>query len=158
MLSQKARYALKALIALASAPRGAPMHTRDIAERGGSIPRSFLEQILLELKRHRLVESRRGKEGGYLLARNPADTTIGEIVRMTDGPIAPLSCLSRTSYRRCEDCPDEDSCALRLAFAEAFAAQLQVLENTTLAQAVARSQEAKAAGAPSADFFAGANI
>jgi Rrf2 family protein len=158
MLSQKARYAIKALIALASAPRGAPLQTREIAERGDAIPRSFLEQILLELKRHRLVDSRRGKEGGYLLARNPADVSIGEIVRMMEGPIAPLSCLSRTSYRRCEDCFDESACALRLAFAEAFAAQLQVLENTTLAQVVARAEEARGLGATPPDFYLGADI
>ena len=158
MLSQKARYALKAMIALASAPRGAPLQTREIAERGDSIPRSFLEQILLELKRHRLVESRRGKEGGYMLARGPAEISIGEILRTMEGPLAPLTCLSRNSYKRCEDCAEETACGLRIAFSEAFAAQLKVLEGTTLAQVVARAHEARALGAASGDFFIGADI
>jgi len=143
MISQKARYAIKALIALASAPPGAPVQTREIAERGGRIPRAFLEQILLDLKRHRVVESRRGKVGGYSLTRAPGDLSLGEILRIVDGPIAPLSCLSKNYYRRCDDCEEEETCALRLALIEAFEAQVAALERTTLADVLARVAAAK---------------
>jgi len=142
MISQKARYSFKALAALARAAPGETVQTRQIAEQE-NIPRAFLEQILLELKRNRLVASRRGKEGGYFLCLPPEDISIGRILRVTDGPIAPLSCLSRHSYRRCEDCPDETACALRAGFAEAFAAQLEVLEKISLADALRSSALAK---------------
>lgn len=136
MISQKARYSFKALIALARRP-DETVPIRDIAE-AENIPRSFLEQILLDLKRHRIVGSRRGKVGGYYLAQPAGEITLGQILRLSDGPIAPLSCLSRQSYRRCEDCPSESACALRIAFKEAFDAQADVLERTTLEQAAAR--------------------
>jgi Rrf2 family protein len=157
MISQKARYAFKALFALSRANPGTTLQTREIAEVEG-IPRAFLEQILLDLKRNRLVESRRGKEGGYRLAKSPEDIHFGEVLRLIDGPIAPLSCLSRHSYRRCEDCKDEAACALRAAFAEAFDVSLRILEATTLAQAL---QKAETMGEPvgyGANAYSGAFI
>lgn len=159
MISQKARYAIKALIALSGAPRGEPVQTREIAERGGGIPRAFLEQILLDLKRHGVVVSRRGKVGGYALTRAPADLSLGEILRIVDGPIAPLSCLSRNYYRRCDDCEEEVTCALRLALMEAFEAQVATLERTTLADVQARVAAAKGDAAwQGPDSFMGAYI
>ncbi|MDH7796539.1 MULTISPECIES: Rrf2 family transcriptional regulator [unclassified Beijerinckia] len=158
MISQKARYSFKALTALARAAPGETVQTRQIAEQE-NIPRAFLEQILLELKRNRLVTSRRGKEGGYFLSRSPEEISIGQVLRATDGPIAPLSCLSRHSYRRCEDCPDEAACALRAGFAEAFSAQLEVLEKISLASAMRHALEAKANGAaPDMELYMGAGI
>jgi Rrf2 family protein len=156
MISQKARYSFKALIALALRPEET-VSIRDIAE-GENIPRSFLEQILLDLKRHRLVDSRRGKVGGYFLAQPANQITLGQILRLSDGPIAPLSCLSRQSYRRCEDCPDESCCALRIAFKEAFDAQVDVLDRTTLAQAAARGAAARELQHAFDDTFIGAGI
>ena len=101
MISQKAKYALRALVALARAGNKS-LVTSDIAERE-QIPRKFLEQILLELKRDGIVQSRRGKSGGYALLR-PADTiTFGQVLRLIDGPLAPVPCLSRVAYRRCKD-------------------------------------------------------
>lgn len=135
MISQRARYAFKALIALARADRAAGMQIRDIALQE-QIPRKFLEQILLSLKAGGLIVSRRGREGGYALLKKPEEISLGVVLRMIDGPIAPLPCLSRTAYRRCNDCPTEDLCAVRAGFAEAYDASLRVLETTTIAQAI----------------------
>jgi Rrf2 family protein len=136
MISQKARYAFKALIALSESPSAECRQARDIAE-SERIPQSFLEQILLELRRAGLVASRRGREGGHFLLKDPADITFGEVLRLIDGPVAPLPCLSRTAYRRCHDCKDEKSCVMRRAFGRAYNATLEVLEQTSLADACA---------------------
>jgi Rrf2 family protein len=132
MLSQRAKYALKAMLDLAGAPPGQPVQIADIAERQ-AIPKRFLEQIMLDLKRAGWVDSRRGKQGGYLLVMLPALITIGAIVRQVDGPMAPLSCLSHTAYRRCVDCADESRCAIRRAFAPVHQAQLAVLDHMSVA-------------------------
>jgi Rrf2 family protein len=158
MISQKARYSIKALIVVAAAAPGEPLRTREIAQRGGNIPRSFLEQILLELKRHRFVESRRGKEGGFILARPASQITLGDILRVMDGPIAPLSCLSKNYYRRCEDCLTEETCSLRLALLEAFEAQVAALEQTTLADILAKTAAARGDSDWESGTFLGAYI
>ncbi len=135
MISQKAKYALRALVALARQPPGKPVFIGDIAE-AQAIPKKFLEQILLELKHHGLVVSRRGKAGGYGLLR-PADTiSFGEVLRIVDGPIAPLPCLSKIAYRRCEDCKEEASCEIRRVFAQVADVTRAVLDRTTIADAV----------------------
>lgn len=157
MISQKARYSIKALLALASAAPGKPLQTREIAEAGG-IPRAFLEQILLEMKRHRFVESRRGKEGGFILARPPSAITLGDVLRVMDGPIAPLSCLSKKFYRRCEDCLTEETCSLRIGLMEAFEAQVEALDRTTLADVLSRTAAARGDSAWENGTFVGAYI
>jgi Rrf2 family protein len=135
MISQKAKYALRALIALARQPPDKPIFIGDIAE-SQKIPKKFLEQILLDLKRHGLVASKRGKAGGYGLLR-PADTiSFGEVLRLVDGPIAPLPCLSKMAYRRCADCKDEAGCEVRRVFAHVAAATRDVLDRTTIADAL----------------------
>jgi Rrf2 family protein len=137
MISQKAKYALRALIALARADTpDATLVIADIAA-GQRIPRKFLEQILLDLKRHGIVESRRGKAGGYLLLRKPSEITFGEVLRIVDGPIAPLPCLSRIAYRRCADCSSEERCEIRRVFARVAEATRDVLDDTTIADCVA---------------------
>jgi Rrf2 family protein len=141
MISQRARYAFKALIVLGRAGKGADMQIRDIAMKE-QIPRKFLEQILLSLKAGGLITSKRGRDGGYALLKNPEDISLGSVLRMIDGPIAPLPCLSRTAYRKCDDCPSEELCAVRAGFAEAYDASLRVLETTTIAQAI-KAAEAK---------------
>jgi Rrf2 family protein len=134
MISQRAKYALRALVALARAQTGA-MVTSEIADQQ-RIPRKFLEQILLELKREGIVQSKRGKLGGYALLK-PADTiTFGEVLRLIDGPIAPLPCLSRIAYRRCIDCGSESSCEIRRVFARVAQSARAVLDETTIADAV----------------------
>ena len=135
MISNKARYAFRALLAIARAPQGEAMASADIARRH-TIPHKFLEQILLDLKKAGILESRRGKSGGYTMLR-PADTvTFGEILRLFEGPLAPLPCLSRQSYRRCDDCESESSCDLRREFGRAYDASRKVLDLRTLADAI----------------------
>jgi Rrf2 family protein len=147
MISQKARYAFKALLALTRAGEGRSLQTREIAavER---IPQSFLEQILIVLKRAGLVGSRRGPEGGHFLIKDPAAITFGQVLRLIDGPVAPLPCLSRTAYRRCEDCTDEATCGVRKVFGNAYDATLEVLERTTVADAAAHPGDAVGTAPP----------
>ena len=135
MLSQKAKYALRALLELAQAGPGEALLISDIAERQ-RLPKKFLEQILLELKRRGIVQSKRGKNGGYALLKPPSVISFGEIVRIVDGPLAPLPCLSRTAYRRCDDCVDEARCAIRRVFAVTHAATAKVLDETSLVDAI----------------------
>ena len=136
MISQKAKYALRALIALArSHGSDDTQMISEIAERQ-RIPKKFLEQILLDLKHHGIVMSRRGKAGGYMLLKSPDTITFGEVLRIVDGPIAPLPCLSRMAYRRCEDCRDEKNCEVRRVFALVAEATRDVLDRTTIADSI----------------------
>jgi Rrf2 family protein len=135
LISQKAKYALRALVALVKARPGEPVMISEIS-REQAIPKKFLEQILLELKRAGMVNSRRGRMGGYELLRQADEITFGEVLRLIDGPIAPLPCLSKIAYRRCEDCKDEGSCEIRHVFARVTIATREVLDTTTLADAV----------------------
>lgn len=132
MISQKAKYALRALAALARATDRTPMLIADIAEQQ-KIPKKFLEQILLDLKHRGLVMSKRGKDGGYLLLKPAHEITFGEILRMIDGPIAPLPCLSQTAYRKCDDCLSEQECEIRHVFARVADATREVLFSATIA-------------------------
>jgi Rrf2 family protein len=135
MISQKAKYALRALVSLAQAPKGEPVFISDIAEQQ-SIPKKFLEQILLDLKRQGVLVSRRGKFGGYQLLKDPEEITFGSILRIVDGPIAPLPCLSQMAYRRCEDCKSEGNCEIRRVFAEVAAVTREVLDKRTIGDAI----------------------
>lgn len=135
MISRKAKYALKALVLLARQDSGKSLQANEIAVTG-SIPRKFLEQILLELKVNGLVASRRGRAGGYLLSVPPERITVSQVLRIVDGPIAPLGCISRTAYQSCPDCPSEAECAIRRMFAATYATTLQMLDRTTLASAM----------------------
>jgi len=138
VISNKAKYAFRALLAVAAAPEGESLPSAEIARRY-AIPHKFLEQILLDLKKAGILESRRGKSGGYVMLR-PADTvTFGEVLRIFEGPLAPLPCLSRQSYRRCEDCVSEATCEIRREFGRAYDASRQVLDSRTLADALANS-------------------
>jgi Rrf2 family protein len=133
VISQKAKYALRALVALAR--QGNSMMIGEIASRE-RIPRKFLEQILLELKRHGIVMSRRGKLGGYELLMPADQITYGQVLRIIDGPIAPLPCLSRIAYRRCADCRTEDECEIRRVFARVATSAREVLDRTTIADSL----------------------
>lgn len=132
MLSKKSKYGLKAMLALASRGDHGPVMVADIAAQE-TIPKKFLDQILLDLKRHGLVQSRRGKAGGYLLARSPAEISLGEIVRILEGPLALIPCVSETAYHRCSECADEATCGLRLAMKRVRDATASILDGTTLA-------------------------
>ena len=142
MLSQKARYALRALFVLGSRESEEPVMIADIAE-GANVPRKFLEQILLELKKRGIVHSMRGKFGGYTLGRKPQDITFAEIIRVIDGPLALSPCASRTAYRKCDDCEDEVTCAIRKVLLDVREATAGILEHRTLAQALADERASK---------------
>ena len=140
MLSQKARYGLRALIELARAD-GAQLSAGELALRAGT-PRKFLEAILLELSRSQIVVSRRGKFGGYILARPAPEITFAEIIRVIDGPLALAPCVSpRLGYRKCADCPDLDTCTLREALLRTRDATAAVLEAYSLAEAAASAAQ-----------------
>ncbi len=147
MITMKTKYALKALSRLASSKPGEPMLIADIAEQE-SIPRKFLELILVELKQHGILSSRKGRGGGYLLAKTPDTISVAAVMRVLDGPIAPVPCLSRTAYQRCAECRNEATCGVRLVFREAHEASVHVLENTTLADMIGRVELASRAGLP----------
>jgi Rrf2 family protein len=147
MITMKTKYALKALCRLALAQPGERILIADIAEQE-AIPRKFLELILGELKQHGILQSRKGRGGGYTLAKNPDTITVAAVLRVLDGPIAPVPCLSRTAYQRCAECRDEATCGVRLILREAHAASVQVLENTTLADMVERVANAGKSSLP----------
>jgi Rrf2 family protein len=142
MLSQKARYALRALFVLGLHEGKEPVMIADIAEQA-NVPRKFLEQILLEMKRRGIVHSMRGKFGGYTLGREPEDISFAEVLRVIDGPLALSPCASRTAYRKCDDCEDENTCAIRKVLLQVRDTTAEILENHTLAHALADLKSAK---------------
>jgi Rrf2 family protein len=145
MLSQRCKYALKAMVDLARAS-GDSRRVSDIAEQE-NIPRKFLEAIMADLKKGLLVASARGKLGGYRLSRPSDLITFGEIIRLIDGPLALLPCASQNFYRRCEDCEDETTCVLRRVLIDARNEVAAVLDRTTLATALGGSPQSQFAAA-----------
>jgi len=139
MISQKAKYALKALTVLADEYGKGPVLIADVSNRE-RIPRSFLELILLEMKNHRFLDSRKGRGGGYFLAKPPARITVGQVLRAIEGPLAPLPCASKTAYRKCDECRDERTCAVRLLMVDVREATARILDSTTLEDLLKRSQ------------------
>jgi Rrf2 family protein len=135
-LSKKGEYALRALIDLGIA-REVGRELVQLTELADNqqIPVKFLEQIMLELREAKFVESRRGKFGGYLLAQPPADITMGSVVRALEGPLAPIACVSQTAYERCT-CPDEDHCGLRMLMMDVRNAIAGILDRYTVADVV----------------------
>jgi Rrf2 family protein len=140
MLSQRAKYALKAMICLAARRGTEPASVTEIA-RKANVPRAFLEQILSDLKRRNLLISRRGKQGGFILARPPREITFADIIRHIDGPLALAPCASRTAYRPCPECGDVETCTLRPTLIAARDATARILETTTLADTYAAAVE-----------------
>ena len=139
-LSKRGEYGLKAMIDLASSGlQQHPMQIKDIAQRE-QIPAKFLEQILLTLKNAGLLKSKVGAGGGYYLAKPANEITLGQIVRVLDGPLAPIRCVSQMAYERCT-CSDEETCGLRLVMLDVRNAIAGILDHTTLAD-VARRVEA----------------
>jgi Rrf2 family protein len=134
MITQKMKYALKALIVMAEerAGQGRALRIEEIAQQSGA-PKRFLEHILLEIRNAGVIASIRGRNGGYILIKDPSTVSVSELLRLIDGPIAPLACLSRRAYQRCEDCADEDTCRIRKVFAEVFWSYLLIIESLTLA-------------------------
>ena len=139
MLSQRAKYALKAMISLAADRGLKPLSVTDIAKRA-NVPRAFLEQILSDLKRRNLLISTRGAQGGFRLAREPDQISFADVIRHIDGPLALAPCASRTAYRPCPECGDVKTCTLRRTLVKARDAIAQVLENTNLADVAGRKR------------------
>lgn len=131
MLTRKSKYGLKAVLELAEEPDRRPVLIAELAERQ-RIPKKFLEAILLELKRHGLLGSKKGKGGGYFLGRDPSQITLGQVIRILDGPLALIPCVSQTAYMKCDECVDEQTCGIRLAMKEVRDATAHILDNTSL--------------------------
>src|SRR5690606_8131117 len=121
-----------------------PVLIAEIAE-SERIPQKFLEAILLELKKEGFLDSRKGKGGGYFLAKAPEGVTLGAVVRKMEGPLALLPCASQTAYRRCDDCADERTCGLRMTMKDVRDRTAEILDSTTLADVEARVRQAAAA-------------
>jgi len=132
VLSRKSKYGLKALLMLAEDANRGPVLVSELAERD-AIPKKFLEAILLELKRRGVVQSKKGKGGGYFLRRKASEITFGEVIRALDGPLAAVPCVSETAYMECAECVDEATCGVRIAMKEVRDATANILDRTTLA-------------------------
>lgn len=141
-LSKKGEYAIRALVEI-----GFESHTRPnsliqistVAERT-NIPEKFLEQILLALRNGGVLKSKRGVEGGYALAKSPVEINLGEVVRLLDGPLAPIPCVSLSAYEPCS-CPDEESCGLRIAMKQVRDAICNILDNYKLDRLISEVQK-----------------
>jgi Rrf2 family protein len=133
MLTRKGKYGLKALVHLAGLPEGQLAFVTDIAN-ANNIPKKFLDGILGDLRKAGFVRSKTGKDGGYMLARAPDEIRVGHVIRVLDGPLAPIACASRTAYQRCDDCVNEKKCTVRLMMLEVRNAIATILDNRTLAE------------------------
>ncbi len=132
VLTAKGKYCLKALACLAALEPGESMQGIEIAERH-NIPKKFLDAILGDLRRAGFVFSKKGPGGGYMLARAPSKMRIGHIIRMIDGPLAPLACASRTAFKPCRDCTDVETCTIRLMMSRVRDAMSDILDNMSVA-------------------------
>lgn len=139
MISKKTKYALKALHYLADQTGDQLVLIADLA-KAENIPKKFLEFILLSLRKGGILQSRIGKGGGYSLAKPPASITIGNVVRILEGDIAPVQCLSSSRQEHCEECRDEKTCGIRLVMVDVNNALTQVFDKLTLADMVERSE------------------
>ena len=132
MLTAKGKYSLKALAHLAAQEPGATAQASEIAA-ASNIPKKFLDAILGELRNAGIVHSRKGPGGGYMLARAPSEIKLGRVIRVIDGPLAPIACASRTAFQPCRDCRDVTACAVRQMMTTVRDAISDVLDRVTLA-------------------------
>lgn len=142
MLSNKAKYAIKALIALGKNYGQEPMQILRIAEQE-QIPKKFLEQILLEMRNAGMLYSKKGAGGGYNLNKDPEDIRLSQVMRLIDGPIALLPCVSLNFYRRCDECKTEEICGIKDTFLDVRNAMLGILNDTSVADLINRENELK---------------
>jgi Rrf2 family protein len=131
MLSKKTQYAFQALMYLAQKPNNEPVLIAEISKKK-KIPLKFLENILLELRKAGILESKKGKGGGYYFAKNPKDIQLATVMRLLDGPIALVSCVSLYFYEKCKNC-DEKSCGLHTVMEQVRDVNLKILEKKTIA-------------------------
>ncbi|MDC9723778.1 MAG: Rrf2 family transcriptional regulator [Urechidicola sp.] len=131
MLSKKTKYGLKALTFLARQDSKEPIQIAEIS-RNENISQKFLESILLSLRKTGILGSKKGKGGGYYLIKEPADIVMTDVIRVLEGPIAMVSCVSLNFYEKCDDCPDEATCCVNKLMIQVRDATLQIFKNTTL--------------------------
>ncbi|MGD0360988.1 MAG: Rrf2 family transcriptional regulator [Bryobacteraceae bacterium] len=141
-ISKKTKYALEALYSLSRHYGEGPILVHSVATEE-AIPLKFLQAILLELRNRGVVMSKKGRAGGYELSRPPEDITVGSVIRMIEGPLAPLPCARETNYRRCDECKDEQTCGTRLVMRRVRDAVAHILDSTTLADVIREVDKAK---------------
>jgi len=141
-ISKRTQYGLKAVLNLASRHGKGPVLIATLAEEE-TIPVKFLELILLDLKSRGVLNSKKGKGGGYELSRPPSTITVGSLIRMMEGPLAPLPCASETAFKACAECPDVESCGTRIIMRQVRDAIADVLDKTTLADLLRQMREIK---------------
>lgn len=132
MLSKKTKYGLKALTYIARQQNDLPVQVASIAQ-SECISHKFLESILLTLKKAGILGAKKGKGGGYYLLKKAEDIPMTDVIRVLEGPIAMLPCVSLNFYEKCDDCPDENACSLHRLMIQVRDNTLQVLQHTTLA-------------------------
>lgn len=145
MISKKTKYAIKALMVLARNYGKQPMQIAKIAE-AERIPRKFLEQILLEMRNGGVLYSKKGAGGGYNFNKDPEDVYLSQIMRLIDGPIALLPCVSLNFYRSCEECVEEHACGIKDVFTDVRNAMLNILNDTSIADLVKREDKLELLG------------
>jgi Rrf2 family protein len=137
MLTKKSKYALKALLYLAKNEEQL-VQISELSQKE-NIPQKFLENILLELRNHGLLYSKRGKDGGYKLGKTPDEITFGQIIRILDGPLAPIGCVSQIAYQKCDECVDEKTCNIRRVMKKVRDQTAEILDGTSLKDALNQS-------------------
>lgn len=142
MLSKKTKYAINALVYLAKVESKTPVLISEIAE-SEHIPQKFLEAILLDLKNAGILNSKKGKGGGYYLIKPPELVNIADIMRLFDGAIAYLPCVSFKYYEKCEECKDEETCGIRDLFSEVRTKTVSLLKENSLADIIKREKSLK---------------
>lgn len=135
MLSKKTKYGIKALTYLASQSKPEPVQISEIA-RHENIPQKFLESILLTLRNTGFLGSKKGKGGGYYLLKDPGEIPMTTVIRVLEGPIAMVPCVSLNFYEKCDDCPDENKCAVHKLMLQVRDSVLEVYRNNTLADLI----------------------
>jgi Rrf2 family protein len=135
MLSKKTKYGLKALTFIARQADRNPVQIAVIAE-SENISKKYLESILLTLKKNGILSSKKGKGGGYYLLKNPEEVSMAGVMRVLEGPIAMIPCVSLNFYEKCDDCPDEDACSVHKLMIEVRESSLHIFNNTTLADLI----------------------
>lgn len=141
-LSKRTQYSLRALYALTRKFGEGPVLITTLAETE-TIPKKFLEQILVSLKSAGFVSSKKGKGGGYVLAQPPEKITIGSVIRAIEGPLAPLPCASETRFKKCDECVDIQTCGTRIVMRQVRDAMAAILDETTLAMVNKKVDEAR---------------
>ena len=142
MFTKKVKYALRILIALAAERegKGRPLRTDDLAERSGA-PRNSIDHLILDIRDAGIISSIRGRSGGYMLARDPADIFISEVLRLFGEPIVPLPCLTLRSNARCNDCSDEQTCRIRKGLMTALEGYVRQVESLALSDLIELGQK-----------------